>query len=97
MKTTCLENKAKIFKALGHPTRLKIVYLLLHDELCVCRLLTEMKGEANGSTLSRHLSILREAGVLTSRKEGQNIHYRLKLSCVANFLECLTAKDCECV
>ena len=96
MNTVCLEKKAKIFKALGHPTRLKIVHLLLKEELCVCRLLVQMQGEANGSTLSRHLAILRDAGVLESRKKGQSVYYRLKLSCVANFLECLTTKDCEC-
>lgn len=96
MNTIYLENNAKIFKALGHPTRLKIVSLLLRGELCVCQLLPEMQGDANGSTLSRHLSILREAGILSSRKEGQSIYYRLKLSCVANFLECLARKDCEC-
>lgn len=81
-----LEAQAKIFKALGHPSRLLMVEALQKGELCVCDL--QLLVGDDMSTISRHLAVLREAGVVASRKEGTNIHYRLELCCLANFLRC---------
>lgn len=81
-----LDGQAKIFKALGHPSRLLMVDALRGGEKCVCEL-REMVGD-DMSTVSRHLAVLREAGIVTSEKRGTSIYYRLKLSCLGNFLEC---------
>lgn len=79
-------EQAKIFKALGHPSRLLMVEALRSGEKCVCEL-RELVGD-DLSTISRHLSVLREAGVVTSQKRGTSIYYRLKLDCLNTFLEC---------
>lgn len=81
-----LGEQAKIFKALGHPSRLLMVDALLGGEKCVCEL-TELVGD-DISTVSRHLAVLREAGVVTSIKRGTSIYYSLRLSCLGSFLEC---------
>ncbi len=68
--------KAEVFKALGDPVRLRLFYLLaIGDELCVCHL-TAALGLPQ-STVSRHLGILRNAGLVTTRREGKWMHYRL--------------------
>jgi DNA-binding transcriptional ArsR family regulator len=67
----------EVFKALGNPGRLTLVRTLMDGERCVCDLV-----EAVGlgwSTTSRHLEILREAGVVSSARRGQKIFYRLEL------------------
>jgi len=67
---------AEIFKALGDPVRLRLFQLLTdHDELCVCHL-TEALNLPQ-STVSRHLGVLRHAGLAQTRREGKWMHYRL--------------------
>jgi ArsR family transcriptional regulator len=76
-----------VFKALGSPVRLTLVRTLTGGERCVCDLV-----EACGlgwSTTSKHLDVLREAGVVSSDKRGQKIFYRLELACVPDFIACL--------
>lgn len=85
-------EQAKIFKALGHPSRLLMVDALRAGEKCVCEL-KELVGD-DMSTISRHLAVLREAGVVASEKRGTSIYYRLKLGCLENFLKC-TARAVE--
>jgi ArsR family transcriptional regulator len=65
----------RLFRALGDETRLRIVALLSHGELCVCHL--EQALELNQSTASRHLGILRMAGVVDTRREGTWVYYRI--------------------
>ncbi|MFW5792422.1 MAG: ArsR/SmtB family transcription factor [Desulfohalobiaceae bacterium] len=84
---TSFELRAKVFKALGHPGRLAMVEAVLQEEKCVCEL-QELVG-SDMSTVSKHLSILRDAGILKMRKEGTSVYYSLKLSCVRSFLSCL--------
>lgn len=81
-----IQEQAKIFKALGHPSRLLMVDALQKGELCVCDLQALVGDDM--STVSRHLAVLREAGVVSSRKEGTNIYYQLKLCCLPKFLAC---------
>ena len=76
-----------VFKALGSPARLTIVRTLIAGERCVCDLV-EAVGLGWSST-SRHLEVLREAGVVASEKRAQRIFYRLELGCVADFIQCL--------
>jgi ArsR family transcriptional regulator len=80
-------GRAKIVKALAHPTRVFIVEKLNEKPHCVCEL-SEMIG-ADMSTVSRHLSLLKEAGVVTSEKSKQTVHYRLAAPCVIEFFNCL--------
>lgn len=78
---------AAIFKALGHPARLKMVRSLVDGEKCVCDLVAT--SGLGWSTVSRHLSVLREAGVVSDEKRGQQVIYQLKLPCVGRFMDCL--------
>ncbi len=82
-----LELRAKIFKALGHPSRLKMVESLFGGERCVCELQALVGSDI--STISKHLSILKEAGILQDERRGTNIYYSLRMKCVANFLGCV--------
>jgi DNA-binding transcriptional ArsR family regulator len=77
---------AKVLKALAHPTRLFIVDVLGKKEHCVCEL-TEMIG-ADTSTVSKHLSLLKDAGIVGIEKRGTNVYYTLKIPCALNFLRC---------
>ncbi|WP_291967299.1 metalloregulator ArsR/SmtB family transcription factor [Caloramator sp.] len=69
------EMIVKIFKALGHPIRYKIVKFLIDGPECVCKLNENI--EFSQSNLSQHLRILKDAGVVKGEKVGLNIHYSL--------------------
>jgi len=80
--------RARVVKAMAHPTRLLVVdELSRHGQRCVHEL-TEMVG-VDISTVSRHLSVLKNAGVICDEKQGQQVFYRLKMSCVLGFLKCV--------
>jgi len=82
------EARAKIVKSIAHPTRLFIVdELSKSGERCVCEL-TEMIG-ADMSTVSKHLTILKEAGIVEDEKRRSMVFYRLRVKCILNFLECV--------
>jgi DNA-binding transcriptional ArsR family regulator len=81
------ESRAKILKALAHPSRLFIVEELARGERCVC-VLTDMVG-ADISTVSKHLAVLKRAGIVVDRKEGLQVYYRLKAPCITRFFECI--------
>ncbi|RMD87687.1 MAG: ArsR family transcriptional regulator [Candidatus Dadabacteria bacterium] len=66
---------AKLFKALGDENRLRVINVLRTGELCVCQI-TELLGLAP-STVSKHMSVLRDAGLVKSRKDGRWIYYSL--------------------
>ncbi len=82
-----LEARAKIVKAMGHPTRLFIVEELSRQSHCVCEL-TDMIG-ADTSTVSKHLSILKAAGIVQDEKRGMQVWYQLKVPCILNFFGCI--------
>lgn len=82
------EAKARIIKAMAHPTRLFIVDVLSRNEQCVCEL-TEMIG-ADTSTVSKHLSILKAAGIVSDDKRGLQVYYSLKVPCILNFFGCVS-------
>ena len=79
--------KAKVLKALGHPTRLWMAERLAGGELCVCELAEHF--EADFSTISKHLSILKQAGVVEDEKRGKQVYYRLKVPCILNMMPCM--------
>jgi DNA-binding transcriptional ArsR family regulator len=82
-----LKERASVFKALGHPARLQIVETLASGERCVCDLV-ELVG-LGWSAVSRHLAILKEAGVLDGEKRGLRVFYRVARPCVTTFTHCL--------
>ncbi|MBX3736544.1 MAG: winged helix-turn-helix transcriptional regulator [Candidatus Didemnitutus sp.] len=86
-----LARRAEVFKALGHPDRLRIVDELEDGERCVCDLVDTVGS--SWSTVSRHLSVLREAGVVADEKRGLQVFYRIALPCVASLRLCLDAAN----
>lgn len=81
------ESRAAVFKALGHPTRVFIVQELSNGEECVCRL-TEKVG-ADISTVSKHLTLLKNAGIVSADKRGLEVYYRLRMPCVLGVFGCV--------
>ncbi len=72
-----LKEKAKLFKALSDPNRLRILKMLQSKPLCVCEI-TEVLQLAT-STVSKHLSILKESGFIIEEKDGKWINYMINL------------------
>lgn len=66
---------AEMFKALGDPTRLEILSLLLIEDLCKCEIVTALS--LPNSTVSHHLKIMEKGGVIKGRREGKYTIYRL--------------------
>ncbi len=78
------EIKADLFKALAHPVRVRTLELLAERGRPVSELLAELGIEA--SHLSQHLAVLRRAGVVVARREGNAVHYALAVPAVADML-----------
>lgn len=83
------EERARVLKALAHPTRLFMVDVLSEGERCVNDL-TEMVG-ADMSTVSKHLSVLRSVGIVGDEKRGSEVYYSLRMGCVMGFFDCVEA------
>jgi ArsR family transcriptional regulator len=66
---------SKLLKALSDPTRLKIVEFLKNKEICACKFSSLTKKAQ--PTVSQHLKILENAGIIKSRKDGKNIMYSI--------------------
>ena len=81
------EARAAVAKALAHPTRLIILDAVERKELCVCEL-TELVG-ADQSTVSKHLAILKNVGLVDDRKDGAMSIYRCSCPCLKNMFECV--------
>lgn len=81
------EAKARIIKAMAHPTRLFLVDELSRQSRCVCEL-TALVG-ADMSTVSKHLSILKAAGIVEDEKRGLQVWYSLRMPCILNFFGCV--------
>ncbi len=81
------DARARILQALAHPTRLLLMDALREREVCVCDL-TELAG-ADQSTVSKHLAILRAAGLVAMRKEGPMSMYRARCVCLDGFFDCV--------
>jgi len=83
------EAKARILKALAHPTRLWMAEQLAHGERFVCEFAHAV--DVDFSTISKHLAVLKQAGIVEDNKRGKQVYYRLKTPCVLNFLSCMEA------
>ncbi len=86
VKQRC-EARAKILKALAHPSRIFIVEKLQEKPYCVCEL-SEMIG-IDMSTASKHLSVLKNAGIVEDDKQGTTVYYSLHCSCIMEFIGCI--------
>ena len=83
--TNGFKAQAQLFRALSHPVRLRILDILAHQEACVCHL-TAILGQRQ-PYVSQQLATLREAGLVTDRREGTLISYRVADDLLATLLE----------
>lgn len=81
------EARARIIKAMAHPARLCIVDELSKGKLCV-KELTSIIG-SDISTVSKHLAVLKNAGIIDSAKQNANVFYTLKMPCMLGFFSCV--------
>jgi ArsR family transcriptional regulator len=79
--------KAGIIKAMAHPVRLMIIDELSRGDRCVCEILPMFKLDQ--STLSRHMSQLKKAGIITERKEGVRVIFHLATPCIMQIFGCV--------
>ena len=81
------ESRARIIKAIAHPTRLFLIEELQKKP----RSVGELAGmtECDLSTVSKHLSVLKNAGLVSDERSGTTITYRLKTPCILNFIGCV--------
>ena len=77
------EARAEVVKALAHPTRLFLMDELSRGERCVCEL-TELVG-ADMSTVSKHLAVLRAAGLVANERRGAQVFYSVRVPCMSSF------------
>ncbi len=82
-----MEARAAILKAMAHPTRLFIVDQLSRKRLCVAELTALI--QADMSTVSKHLSLLKNVGIVQGHKQGTQVFYQLSTPCVLDFFTCL--------
>lgn len=87
IRKTILNARARVLKAMAHPTRLFIIEELEKEERCVCDL-TDQIG-ADVSTVSKHLSVLKQAGIVIDDKRGNQVFYSLRVPCILNFFGCV--------
>lgn len=88
-KSTMVKYKTreKIIKAMAHATRLLIIDELQKGEHCVSELV-ELIGD-DPSTVSKHLSVLRNAGIVMDEKRKNNVYYKLRCPCVISYIACI--------
>jgi ArsR family transcriptional regulator len=86
-KLQAYEARASIIKAMAHPSRLLIIDELKKQDRCVGEL-TEMIG-SDTSTVSKHLSVLKNAGIVSDAKTGTTVNYTLLCPCILDFIGCI--------
>lgn len=88
-----MDAQIKLLKALADETRMKIVQCLLDGERCACAIVPAI-GKAQ-PTVSQHLKILEEAGILESRRKGTNIWYKIRSDAAIQILNILGIQKIE--
>jgi len=83
------EIRAKIIKSMAHPVRLMIVEILKTGEHSFSQIFDVFKLDK--STISKHLLVLKESGIISSRKNGTDMIYKLDVPCITDFFSCVTA------
>ena len=93
----CARERSLVVKAMAHPTRLLVMEALMQGEQCVNDL-TAMAG-CDVTTLSKHLSVMKKAGLLVCEKRGLNVYYQIACPCFADFFRCIdligTTRDAQ--
>jgi DNA-binding transcriptional ArsR family regulator len=84
-----LKLTERVLKALAHRSRLQIVQFIGRGEACVSDLQKIVGSDM--STVSKHLAVLKNAGVVEDRKVGLQVFYRLRISCMSDFIHCIGA------
>ncbi len=87
-KQLLFEKQAEIAKAIAHPLRIAVVNFLKDGEHCVCDIAKHVGSER--SNVSRHLSVMSNAGLLEYRKEGLKVIYKLRTPCILEFFSCMS-------
>jgi ArsR family transcriptional regulator len=87
-KKMLFEKQAEIAKAIAHPLRIAILDFLKDGEQCVCDIAEYVGSER--SNVSRHLSVMVNAGVLECRKDGLKVIYKLRTTCILDCFSCIT-------
>jgi ArsR family transcriptional regulator len=83
------EIRAKIIKAMAHPVRLMVIEFLKNGDQSFSDIFDLF--QLDKSTVSKHLLVLKEAGIVSSRKDGTDMVYKLVVPCVIDFFSCVTA------
>ena len=82
------ELQAEVINGVAHPIRLAIVDLLRDGDVCVCDIASAVGAER--SNVSRHLAVMARSGIVSTRKEGLKVFYRLRTPCIIDFMACAT-------
>ena len=92
---TRYEDRVRVVKAMAHPTRMYIVDELSRvKERCVHELTTLIGADI--STVSKHLALLKGAGIIADEKRGNHVYYRLRVPCILDFFRCIESViDCN--
>ena len=81
------KKRSETIKALAHPTRLFIIDFLSDGEKCVCEIVKQVGADI--STVSKHLLLMKNAGLLEDEKRGLNVFYRVVCPCVSKLFDCI--------
>ncbi len=88
MSSSVFEARARLAKALANPARLQMLDALAKvNELCVCELVALVGLDQ--TTISKHLAVLKNVGIVDSRKQGLQVYYQLKTPCIMSFFTCV--------
>ncbi len=82
-------ERTRVLKAMAHPSRLLMLERLSEGECCVCDLRSLVGADL--STVSKHLSLMRRAGLVEDRRAGLKVFYKLRVPCVMRFFDCVDA------
>lgn len=94
LTTDQLEKAANMLKAIAHPMRIAIINFLEDGKQLTVTELQEKVG-IEQSTASHHLGILKDKGVLTSKRDGKNTYYSLKHETLSSIVECISKCACD--
>ena len=83
------EIRSEVIKAMAHPVRLIVIEVLKECEKSFSELMEYF--DIDKSTLSKHISVLKNSGIVSSRREGLEMFYHLQVPCVTQFFNCITA------
>lgn len=81
------KKRSNVIKALAHPTRLFILEFLSNGERCVFEIVEQVGVDT--STISKHLTVMKNAGLVEDEKRGLNVFYKMTCPCILNLFTCL--------